>query len=117
MDPRSESARSPFERRLFVRATGFRRTAESAEVGIQEIYRGLCRDEQGTLAQYTGRLHRLRAGKTTVRIFDCVDRDVPMLIAMFETRQRAYQSLGYVHGEPVTSFSDPSVDRDAPDPA
>jgi superfamily II DNA or RNA helicase len=54
---------------------------------------------RGTLAQYTGRLHRLHSGKTEVRIFDYVDRDVPMLLRMFEKRLRAYRALGYARGD------------------
>jgi hypothetical protein len=43
---------------------------------------------KGTLIQYTGRLHRLHPGKTEVRIYDYVDRAVPMLMKMFEKRLR-----------------------------
>jgi superfamily II DNA or RNA helicase len=39
---------------------------------------------KGTLIQYTGRLHRLHPAKKEFRIFDYVDRDVPMLLWMFE---------------------------------
>src|SRR5262249_52583087 len=41
---------------------------------------------KGTVVQYTGRLHRLHPAKTEVRIFDYVDREVPMLLRMFEKR-------------------------------
>ncbi len=51
---------------------------------------------KGTLVQYTGRLHRPHATKTEVRIYDYVDREVPMLSKMFEKRQRAYRAIGYV---------------------
>jgi superfamily II DNA or RNA helicase len=54
---------------------------------------------KGTLVQYTGRLHRLRPGKTEVRIYDYVDREVPMLIRMFEKRLRGYRAIGYARGE------------------
>jgi superfamily II DNA or RNA helicase len=50
---------------------------------------------KGTLVQYTGRLHRPHPSKTEVRIYDYVDRDVPMLAKMFEKRQRAYRAIGY----------------------
>jgi len=50
---------------------------------------------KGTLVQYSGRLHRLHPGKTEVRIYDYVDRDVPMLHKMFERRLRGYQAIGY----------------------
>jgi superfamily II DNA or RNA helicase len=50
---------------------------------------------KGTLVQYTGRLHRLYPGKTEVRIYDYVDREVPMLLRMFEKRLRGYRAIGY----------------------
>jgi len=49
---------------------------------------------KGTLVQYTGRLHRLHPGKREVRIFDYVDREVPMLLRMFEKRLRGYRAIG-----------------------
>jgi len=50
---------------------------------------------KGTLVQYAGRLHRSRPGKTDVRIFDYVDREVPVLRRMFEKRLRGYRAIGY----------------------
>ncbi len=55
---------------------------------------------KGTLVQYTGRLHRLHPRKSEVRIFDYVDREVPVLARMFERRLRTYRAIGYVRGEP-----------------
>jgi superfamily II DNA or RNA helicase len=57
---------------------------------------------KGTLIQYAGRLHRLHPDKTEVRIYDYVDRDVPMLARMFERRLRGYHAIGY-STEEVTS--------------
>lgn len=54
---------------------------------------------KGTLIQYTGRLHRLHPAKKEVRIFDYVDREVPMLMRMFEKRLRGYRGIGYARGE------------------
>lgn len=54
---------------------------------------------KGTLVQYAGRLHRLHPDKTEVRIYDYVDRDVPMLARMFEKRMRGYRAIGYSAGE------------------
>lgn len=54
---------------------------------------------KGTLVQCTGRLHRLHPGKTEVRIFDYVDREVPMLLRMFQRRLRGYRAIGYASGE------------------
>jgi superfamily II DNA or RNA helicase len=50
---------------------------------------------KGTLVQYAGRLHRLHAGKTEVRVFDYVDEKVPVLARMFRKRLRGYRALGY----------------------
>src|SRR5438128_5799236 len=50
---------------------------------------------KGTLVQYTGRLHRLSPGKSEVRIYDYVDREVPLLARMFEKRLRGYRAIGY----------------------
>lgn len=50
---------------------------------------------KGTLVQYAGRLHRLNPRKEDVRIFDYVDREVPLLLRMFEKRLRAYRAIGY----------------------
>lgn len=50
---------------------------------------------KGTLAQYVGRLHRLHAGKSEVRVFDYVDADVPVLARMAAKRRAGFRSLGY----------------------
>ena len=56
---------------------------------------------RGTLVQYAGRLHRKHGNKTDVRIYDYVDRNVPMLARMFEKRLKGYRAMGYrVDGEP-----------------
>jgi len=49
---------------------------------------------KGTLVQYAGRLHR-HLGKEEVRIFDYVDREVPVLARMFEKRLGGYRAMGY----------------------
>jgi superfamily II DNA or RNA helicase len=50
---------------------------------------------KGTLVQYAGRLHRTYAGKTDVKIYDYVDRNILMLVKMFQKRLRGYRSMGY----------------------
>ncbi len=50
---------------------------------------------RGTIAQYVGRLHRLRAGKTEVRVYDYADLNVPMLARMFDRRCAGYEAVGY----------------------
>ncbi len=50
---------------------------------------------KGTLAQYAGRLSRVREGKQQVTIYDYADLEVAMLRRMFERRRRGYRQLGY----------------------
>lgn len=50
---------------------------------------------KGTLQQYVGRLHRLHKLKSSVKVYDYVDRKEPMLKAMFEKRMKGYHSMGY----------------------
>ena len=61
-----------------------------------------------TLVQYTGRLHRLHPGKRDIRIFDYVDREVPMLLRMFEKRLRGYRAIGYARGEAPLWYAEPA---------
>ena len=49
----------------------------------------------GTVAQYVGRLHRLREGKNEVRVYDYADLNSPMLARMFDRRCRGYENVGY----------------------
>ena len=66
---------------------------------------------RGTLIQYAGRLHRPHPAKTEVRIFDYLDRGVPMLERMFERRLRGYRAIGYARGEAPLGFGEPAPDR------
>ena len=50
---------------------------------------------RGTLQQYVGRLHRIHHGKKTVRVFDYVDAQVPMLARMYAKRLKGYSAIGY----------------------
>jgi superfamily II DNA or RNA helicase len=61
---------------------------------------------KGTLIQYSGRLHRHHPSKTEVRIYDYVDREVPMLLRMFEKRVAAYRAIGYARGEAPLGFAE-----------
>ena len=54
---------------------------------------------KGTLIQYAGRIQRLHPAKREVRIYDYVDRAVPMLERMFRRRLLGYRSIGYVEGD------------------
>jgi superfamily II DNA or RNA helicase/very-short-patch-repair endonuclease len=50
---------------------------------------------RGTIAQYVGRLHRIREGKREMRVYDYADLEEPMLARMFDRRCRGYESIGY----------------------
>ena len=41
-----------------------------------------------------------------MRIFDYVDRDVPMLLRMFEKRLRGYRAIGYARGEAPLGYQE-----------
>jgi len=74
------------------------------DVSLDTLFLALPIAWKGTLAQYVGRLHRLHPGKKEVRVFDYVDRAVPMLASMFEKRLRSYRSIGYDQGELPEEF-------------
>lgn len=50
---------------------------------------------KGTLQQYVGRLHRIHSNKQEVRVYDYVDKQVPILKKMFEKRLEGYKAMGY----------------------
>ena len=50
---------------------------------------------KGTLAQYSGRLHRLHDAKREVIIYDYVDSSVPVLARMAARRRNGYKAIGY----------------------
>jgi superfamily II DNA or RNA helicase len=63
---------------------------------------------KGTLVQYAGRLHRSHEGKREVRIFDYVDRAMPMLARMFEKRLRGYRAIGYEQASLAPGYDGPA---------
>jgi len=77
---------------------------------------------RGTIAQYSGRLHRLYDGKREVRIYDYADLNVPMLSRMFDRRCSGYEAVGYTILLPASAIpgwpadvvlpSDPAWKRD-----
>ncbi|MCL2310847.1 MAG: DEAD/DEAH box helicase family protein [Proteobacteria bacterium] len=50
---------------------------------------------KGTLQQYAGRLHREHVNKTDIHIVDFVDIGLPVLLRMWDKRQRGYRAMGY----------------------
>ncbi|MHB0928813.1 MAG: TOTE conflict system archaeo-eukaryotic primase domain-containing protein [Candidatus Nanopelagicales bacterium] len=68
------------------------------DVRLDTLFLALPVSWKGTLVQYAGRLHRQRPEKTEVRIYDYVDRSVPVLAKMFDRRMRGYRALEYFIG-------------------
>ncbi len=50
---------------------------------------------KGKLHQYVGRILRPNVDKLEVRVYDYVDKKVPMLERMFKKRMRAYRTIGF----------------------
>jgi superfamily II DNA or RNA helicase/very-short-patch-repair endonuclease len=69
---------------------------------------------RGTIAQYVGRLHRLRDDKTEARVYDYADLSVPMLSRMFDRRCQGYESIGYRVMLPGSAVPDWPVDVPLP---
>jgi hypothetical protein len=46
-----------------------------------------------------------------VRIYDYVDREVAMLVRMFEKRLSTYRAIGYARGEAPLGFAEPTEER------
>lgn len=61
---------------------------------------------KGTLQQYVGRLHRIHANKQEVRVYDYVDKKIPIMQKMFEKRLEGYRAMGYVMDEKNTSYNE-----------
>jgi superfamily II DNA or RNA helicase len=78
---------------------------------LDTLFLGMPVSWKGTLIQYSGRLHRLHPAKTEVRIYDYVDREVPMLLRMFEKRLPTYRAIGYARGEAPLGFFVPPEER------
>ena len=100
-------ARIPEEEERLVLATGRYIGEGFDDARLDTLFLAMPISWKGTLAQYTGRLHRLHSGKTEVRIFDYVDPGVPMLARMFEKRLRAYRALGYARSDSASDDATP----------
>jgi len=63
---------------------------------LDTLFLGMPISWRGTLQQYVGRLHRACRGKDDVRVYDYVDRHVPVLMRMLAKRTKGYRAVGYV---------------------
>lgn len=85
----------PHEEERLVLATGRYIGEGFDDVRLDTLFLALPVSWKGTLVQYAGRLHRRRPEKKEVRIYDYVDRNVPVLARMFGKRLKGYRALGY----------------------
>jgi superfamily II DNA or RNA helicase len=99
-------AEIPADEERLVLATGRYIGEGFDDARLDTLFLALPVSWKGTLVQYSGRLHRLHPGKTEVRIYDYVDREVPMLLRMFERRLRGYRAIGYARGEAPLGFEE-----------
>jgi superfamily II DNA or RNA helicase len=65
---------------------------------------------KGSVIQYAGRIQRLHPDKREVRIYDYVDRKVPVLDRMFRRRLAGYRSIGYTEAELPPGYGDADDD-------
>jgi superfamily II DNA or RNA helicase len=105
---KEELAAIPADQERLVLATGRYVGEGFDDARLDTLFLALPISWKGTLVQHTGRLHRLHPGKLEVQIFDYVDREVPMLLRMFEKRLRGYRAIGYTRGEAPLGFGEAS---------
>jgi len=60
---------------------------------------------KGKLVQYVGRVLRSHEAKSSVRVYDYVDTQVPILRKMYAKRQKTYRSLGFASEKEQTNKS------------
>jgi len=104
---RARLAAIPADEERLVLATGRYIGEGFDDARLDTLFLAMPVSWKGTLVQYTGRLHRLHPGKTEVRIYDYVDREVPMLLRMFERRLRGYRAIGYARDEAPLGYAEP----------
>jgi superfamily II DNA or RNA helicase len=91
----------PHDQQRAVLATGRYIGEGFDDARLDTLFLALPISWKGTLVQYAGRLSRTYPGKSRVRIVDYVDREVPMLVRMFEKRLRGYRAIGYSSEQPI----------------
>ena len=107
-DVDSRLAAIPRHEKLVILATG-RYVGEGFDCPrLDALFLAMPISWKGTVIQYSGRLQRLYEGKVEVRVYDYVDREVPVLIRMFEKRLRTWRALGYARGEAPLGLAEPA---------
>lgn len=57
---------------------------------------------KGSLIQYVGRIQRDYKGKEEVKVIDYIDTKIPMLLRMFNKREKGYRALGFFDNDQRT---------------
>jgi superfamily II DNA or RNA helicase len=109
-DTKRQLAAIPDAEERLVLATGRYIGEGFDDARLDTLFLALPVSWKGTLIQYVGRLHRLHPAKQEVRVFDYVDREVPVLWRMFQKRLRGYRGLGYARGEAPLGLEEPGDD-------
>ncbi|MDR0928269.1 MAG: DEAD/DEAH box helicase family protein [Oscillospiraceae bacterium] len=86
---------APTDKPLILCATGKYIGEGFDEARLDTLFLTMPISWHGTLAQYTGRLHRLYTGKHEVRVYDYIDSNAEMLEKMYHKRLKGYASIGY----------------------
>ncbi len=63
---------------------------------LDTLFLPMPRSWKGVLQQYVGRLHRDYPDKSEVRVYDYVDKHIPILMNMHEKRAAGFAAMGYV---------------------
>jgi len=85
----------PADQPLVIIATGKYVGEGFDEPRLDTLFLAMPFSWEGTLEQYTGRLHRLHDGKDEVLIYDYVDVYVARLENMYARRVKGYSAIGY----------------------
>jgi len=100
----------PDEEERLVLATGRYIGEGFDDARLDTLFLALPISWKGTLIHYAGRLHRPHPENREVRIFDYVDRGVPMLERMFERRARGNRFIGYTQSKAAAALGDGARD-------
>ena len=85
----------PDEEERVILATGRHVGEGFDDARLDTLFLALPVSWRGTLQQYVGRLHRLHDNKKEVRVYDFVDRQIPVFVRMSKKRLSGYKAIGY----------------------
>ncbi len=96
---------TPFDKELLIIATG-QYLGEGFDCPqVDTLFLTFPLSFKGKLVQYVGRALRSHEDKSSVRVYDYVDTQVPILRKMYARRQKTYRSLGFTSEKDQTNES------------